>query len=124
MVNVMANLTLAQYLIAFLGDLNSMLNYTEADLAIVIEDSLNDYGVSSESEVTDIRVLRKLGKVHLWTKILTDASKDFNFSADGASYSSSQFYDMALKNYQIALSDAYAYLPGYEITTGEMVSEA
>ena len=49
-------LTLTQYLLAYLGNLNNTLNYAENDLSIVIEDALSDYGVTTEIEANDFLV--------------------------------------------------------------------
>ena len=113
-------MTLSEYLIAYLGKLALTLEWDEADLDIVVTDTIEDYGISTEAEATDIKKLRLLGKVNLWKKVLTETSGDYNFSSDGGSFSRSQFYDMALKNYEIACNDALEYLPNYQIKVTDL----
>lgn len=116
-------MSLSEYLIAYLGNLAEILGWEESNLPIVVEDTLSDYGVSTEAEATDTRKLRLLGKVNLWKKALVELSSKYNFSADGASFSQSQFYEMVLKNYERACNEALEYMPNYQIQVGEVITE-
>jgi len=111
-------MTLSEYLIAYLGKLNDTLGYTADDFQVVIIDTLADYGVSSESDATDLSKLYALAKVHLWRKILVDVSGDYKFSADGSTFNRDQVYQMAKQNLSIAVADAYKYMPNSKIKVG------
>jgi len=116
-------MALADYLIAYLGNLASDLGWSTSSLSTVVSDTLETYGVDTEAQATDTKKLHAISKVHLWKKALIETSSKYNFSADGASFSRSQFYDMVLKNYELALSEAMNYLPFYQIEIGELFTE-
>jgi len=113
-------MVLAEYLIDYLGNLAADLNWTETSLVTVTEDTLSDYGVDYETEVTDTKKYKALGKVNLWEKALIELSSKFDFSADGGSFSRSQFFEMVKQNYEQAVSEALVYLPNYQIEKQEL----
>ena len=84
-------------------------------LVTITEKTLELYGVATEAEATDTRKLHAIADVAVWRQALNDVSLDYNFSADGASYSRSQQADMIRKNLNDAIADAIAYLANYAI---------
>lgn len=109
---------LIEYLFLKLGDLNSTLGYTSGsagDFQIVLVDTLDDYGVTSESEVTDTKKFRLIGLYRMWEKILTDVTDSININVDGSSYNSDQLYQHCLDQFTNALYGAGKYLPDYSV---------
>ena len=74
------------------------------------------YGVSTEAEATDLTKLHALADVAVWRQALNDISLDYNWSADGASFSRSQAVTAIRENLMRAESAAMAYNPAYNIT--------
>lgn len=112
---------LLDYLKLSLGKLNTTLGYSFSgsasdDFAIVLEDTLTDYGVASEGEATDTTKLRKLGIYNMWKKVMVDVVDNINFSADGASYSNEQLYNHVQEQYKNSLFSANSYLSQYQAT--------
>jgi hypothetical protein len=116
---------LANYLHSVLGGLASQLGWTiEADsYDFIISETLEKYGVDTETLATDTKKLHALGKVELWKAVLTEVTFDYSFSADGASYSRNQMYEMCSRNYITALTEALAYDVNYQIETGNFSTE-
>lgn len=109
-------MTLAAYITANFGQVKSQLGWSDSLQIVAITDrALEWYGVSTEAEATDSRKLHALADVAVWRQALADVSLDYNFSADGASYSRSQQADMIRKNLDAAETAALVYLPNYSI---------
>jgi hypothetical protein len=105
-------LSLASYLKAYLGSLAEQVGYTEeSNYSFIISETLEQYGVSTEVQATDLKKLRKLGICELWKTLLREVSMDMDISVDGSSYKRSQLYDFFSKNYLESLQEAQAYFP-------------
>lgn len=109
-------MALADYITSNFGQIKSQLGWSDSlQLATITEKTLEIYGVATEAEATDSRKLHALADVAVWRQALADVSLDYNFSADGASYSRSQQADMIRKNLNDAITDAVAYSANYAI---------
>ena len=113
-------MTLTEYLLARMGDLNDYFGYDSDDLEIVVEDALALYGVDTEAEVGSAYKLRKLALPLLWQKCLIDLSQNFDVSIDGQSFKQSQFYTQVKELYDWALNDALIYNPDYFASVGKV----
>ena len=109
-------MALADYITSNFGQIKSQLGWSDSlQLATITAKTLEIYGVATEAEATDSRKLHALADVAVWRQALADVSLDYNFSADGASYSRSQQADMIRKNLNDAITDAVAYSANYAI---------
>lgn len=110
-------MALADYITDNFGQIKSQLGWSDSvQLVTITEKTLELYGVATEAEATDTRKLHAIADVAVWRQALADVSLDYNFSADGASYSRSQQHDMIQKNLETAESAAIVYMPNYAIT--------
>lgn len=109
-------MALADYITSNFGQIKSQLGWSDSlQISAITEKTLEMYGVDTEAEATDSRKLHALADVAVWRQALHDVSLDYNFSADGASYSRSQQADMIRENLQAAETAALVYLPNYSI---------
>jgi len=109
-------MTLAAYINANFKQLKSQLVWTDSDeIATITSKALELYGVATEGEATDTTKLHALADVCTWRQALHDVALDYNFSADGASYSRSQQSEMIKANLDEAMNAALVYMPGYNI---------
>jgi hypothetical protein len=115
-------MSLLTYMQSYLGNLESLLGWTSTSYDFPIAETLEKYGVALEADATDLKKLHAIGKVELWRAALRSVSFNYNFSADGASFSRSQIFDMVQKNYLDALTDAMVYLPEYQIEIGQITT--
>jgi len=109
-------MNLNDYLIAYLGDLVTTFSVSASALSFIVSETLVDYDVDSEEDATDLVKLHRLGIMETWKYLMMKQTANFDYSADGASFKTSQLYDMCAKQYSLAMSDCYSYLPEYEIT--------
>lgn len=88
------------------------------DFEEVINDTLIQMGLTDIANVTAARIpeLRALAQVHLWTAVAESVAGDFDFSADGASYSRSQLQEHAQAMLEKAETRAMQYDPSYQVT--------
>jgi hypothetical protein len=84
-------------------------------IVTIIDKTLELYGVSTEAQATDTTKLHTLADVAVWRQALNDISLDYNFSADGASFSRSQAVDAIRKNLDNAYNAAIGYMSTYGI---------
>ena len=109
-------MTLANYISDNFPTIKAQLNWSDSvTLPIIVDKALEIYGVSSELLATDSLKLHAVADVAVWRQALNDISLDYNFSADGASFSRSQAVDAIRKNLDDALSKAIVYLPYYQM---------
>jgi hypothetical protein len=109
-------MTLATYITDNFGQIKSQLGWSDSlQIETITEKTLELYGVATEAEATDARKLHAIADVAVWRQALADVSLDYNFSADGASYSRSQQADMIRKNLDDAINAAVAYSAQYAI---------
>lgn len=104
----------ADYLQRAMGGLSGVLEWTSDRQSFdeVIIDTLNAMEVVNVEDVpeSEIPKLRALGKVYLWKSISVEMSADYDFSADGASYSRSQVFEHAQRMLSQAEIDAADWL--------------
>lgn len=109
-------MALADYITSNFSQIKTQLGWSDSEEITAITDkTLEMYGVDTEAEATDSRKLHALADVAVWRQALADVSLDYNFSADGASYSRSQQADMIRKNFDAAFNAAIVYMPNYAI---------
>lgn len=109
-------MALADYISSNFAQIKSQLGWSDSEeIAAITDKTLEMYGVDTEAEATDSRKLHALADVAVWRQALNDVSLDYNFSADGASYSRSQQAEMIRKNLNDAITDAVAYSANYAI---------
>lgn len=109
-------MALADYITSNFGQIKTQLGWSDSlQLATITEKTLEMYGVDTEAEATDARKLHAIADVAVWRQALADVSLDYNFSADGASYSRSQQAEMIRKNLNDAITDAVVYSANYAI---------
>lgn len=109
-------MTLANYITSNFGQVKSQLGWSDSlQITAITEKTLEMYGVSTEAEATNTKKLHAIADLAVWRQALNDVSLDYNFSADGASYSRSQQADMIRKNLDAAETAALVHLPNYSI---------
>jgi len=108
---------LADYLTLNFTSVKTQLGWSDSiEITAVINKTFQSYGVDTEAEATDLTKLHALADVAVWRQALNDISLDYNWSADGASYSRSQAVTAIRENLMYAESVAIAYNPAYNIT--------
>lgn len=109
-------MALADYITSNFSQIKTQLGWTDSvEITAITEKTLEMYGVSTEAEATDSRKLHAIADVAVWRQALNDVSLDYNFSADGASYSRSQQAEAIRDNLKNAVEDAVAYSSSYAI---------
>lgn len=109
-------MTLAAYITANFGQVKTQLGWSDSlQISAITDKTLEWYGVDTEAEATNTKKLHAIADLAVWRQALNDVSLDYNFSADGASYSRSQQADMIRENLQAAETAALVYLPNYSI---------
>ena len=97
-----------------LGALSGVLDWTTDQNSFdeVIIDVLNAMEYSNVEDVPESQIpeLRALGRVYLWKAVVVETLADYDFSADGASYSRSQVFDHAQRMLAQAETDAAKWL--------------
>ena len=113
----LTDLGLLDYINENFPTIKTQLGWTDgANIATIITKTLEMYGVSTEAEATDLTKLHALADVAVRRQALNDLSLDYNWSADGASFSRSQAVTAIRENLMRAESAAMAYNPAYNIT--------
>lgn len=109
-------MALVDYITANFSQVKTQLGWSDSlEIPAITDKTLEWYGVSTEAEATNAKKLHAIADLAVWRQALNDVSLDYNFSADGASYSRSQQADMIRKNYDAAETAALVYLPNYSI---------
>lgn len=117
--------TLKAYLHAEVGNIASALGWSVdgGEYDEPVNDALLMYGESDIENIDStegVRKLRLLGLLAAWRKAASHLAGDYDFSADGASYSRSQAYAMAEKRVQALESQCAGFLPEYAVHTQQM----
>ena len=109
-------MTLATYITDNFTQIKTQLLWSDSlQIETIKAKTLELYGVATEAEATDARKLHAIADIAVWRQALADVSLDYNFAADGASYSRSQQADMIRKNLDDAINAAVAYSAQYAI---------
>jgi hypothetical protein len=109
-------MALTDYITANFLQIKTQLGWSDSlQIDAITDKTLEMYGVATEVLATDTTKLHALADVAVWRQALHDVSLDYNFSADGASYSRSQQADMIRDNLQEAQLNALSYMPYYSI---------
>lgn len=112
----LTDLGLLDYINENFPTIKTQLGWTDgANIATIITKTLEMYGVATEAEATDLTKLHALADVAVWRQALNDISLDYNWSADGASFSRSQAVTAIRENLMYAESAAIAYSAAYNI---------
>lgn len=115
--------TLADYMDARLGPVADALAWTvgvadPGSYAEMVNEALTAYGVSDVTTITglaNLAKLRALAEVALWRAVVFQTAGDFDFSADGGSYSRSQIHAQAKEALALAEQRAVTYAPEYVV---------
>lgn len=118
-----SEITLATYMRdGILKDISTALNWTliPDDYQEAINSALLMMDVDAISEIagrSNIAKLRIAAQIAVWQQVISAVAGDYDFSADGGSYSRSQIHAMATKNLDRAESDGYNYglTPNYTV---------
>lgn len=90
------------------------------DYQPVIDAALLAYGdpfdLAQISGADPIKKLRALLRVEVWRRICDYTAGDFDFKADGGTFSRSQVYAQAVSQLHRAEADAIAFVPAYQVT--------
>ncbi|MCB0106903.1 MAG: hypothetical protein KDE53_13370 [Caldilineaceae bacterium] len=97
---------LRTYMLGVVSAVANALGWTATDFAEAVNDALSTYGVSDITEATNIAKLRSIAKVEAWRAIAGATVADFQFSADGGSYSRQQMHQQAVAALQRAEAEA------------------
>lgn len=110
-------MTLTAYITDTFPTIKTQLGWSDSvQINTIVEKTLELYGVATEAEATDTTKAHTLADVAVWRQALNDIALDYNWSADGASYSRSQAVTAIRENLMHAESKAIAYNPAYNIT--------
>lgn len=109
-------MTLTSYITDNFPTIKTQLGWNDSvQIAVIVTKALELYGVTTEAEATDSVKLHALADVAVWRQALNDISLDYNWSADGASFSRSQAVDAIRENLSEAESKAIPYSSAYDI---------
>ena len=109
-------MTLTAYISDNFPTIKSQLGWNDStQIVTIIEKTLEFYGVATEALATDTTKLHALADVAVWRQALNDIALDYNFSADGASFSRSQAVTAIRDNLIEAESKAIVYSSAYDI---------
>lgn len=110
------------YLITKLGRMATYLEWTsdDANIDLVIEDTLELLGLALEADSTDPVKLKAVALFVLWQAVMMTLATDYDFSADKAGYKRSQLMDAAQVNFLAAKKNAAGYLSYTQIFQGEV----
>ncbi len=101
--------TLRDYMFAVTGSVASALGWTAVNFTEAVNDVLFAYGVTDIADAADIAKLRALAKVEAWRAVADATVADYQFSADGGSYSRQQMHQQAVAAWQRAEAEAVAH---------------
>ena len=110
-------MTFNNYVQSYIGGLSGTVGWGSGTIDFIVEEALEAYGVSTEAEATDSVKAHALLRYKAVERILVDVSGDFDYKADGESYSRSQFFAQVEKMRQQSLAGVLPYLFGGQITT-------
>ena len=109
-------MTLATYISDNFPTVKSQLGWNDStQIVTIVAKAVELYGVATEALATDTTKLHVLADVAVWRQALNDIALDYNFSADGASFSRSQAVDAIRKNLDEAYSVAIVYSSAYDM---------
>jgi hypothetical protein len=109
-------MTLAAYITNNFPTIKTQLGWSDSDqIVTIVAKAVEMYGVATEALATNDTKLHVLADVAVWRQALNDVSLDYNFSADGGSFSRSQMAEIIRKNLDEAVGIAIAYSPAYQI---------
>lgn len=107
--------TFGQYLEKVLGHTATMLGWSQAGGSFdeILNETLLTMGETDVANVTDIRQIRAIGRLQAWTAAAQALAGEYDFSADGASYSRSQAFEHAKAMVSQAQLEAAEYDPQF-----------
>lgn len=105
---------LRDYMVTVTANVAGAIGWTATEFTEPVNDVLVAYGVDNITDATDIAKLRSLARVEAWRAVAGATVADYNFSADGGSYSRNQLHEQAVKALERAESEASAN--GYAAT--------
>ncbi len=107
-------LSLADFMRRITGNVAAALGWTADDFDEAVNETLLAYGVDELSSVTDVAKLRALARVAAWRALVDATAAEYNFSADGGTFSRQQIQDGCKAGLARALETAAPWLPEVE----------
>jgi hypothetical protein len=110
--------TLADYMMDQLKGIATMLGWTTTpdDYQEAVNEALLSYGADDIATIMgrdNLRKLRALAKIEVWKAALAAVTLDFDFSADGGSYSRDQVFQHIKDALNQSLTDGLVFMPEY-----------
>jgi hypothetical protein len=111
------------FLEATLGHTATALGWSAAQNSFdeVVNDTLIAMGETDITNVTDIPQVRAIGRLMAWRAVVMALAGDYDFSADGASYSRSQAFEQAKAMLAEAQLAATEYDPQFSAISEDVV---
>ena len=97
------------FCLSVIGGLSGTVGFGGTQLQLIVDDAVEAYGVSTEADATDETKLHALLRYHTWVRVRNEFVLDFDYKADGESFSRSQ----AVKHLNDLVSEAYAKAASY-----------
>lgn len=97
---------LRDYMLSAVSTVAGMLSMVADDFTEPVNDALVAYGVADIALATDIAKLRSIAKAEAWRLVVDATVGEYNFSADGGSYSREQLHKHAVDALTRAEADA------------------
>jgi hypothetical protein len=112
--------SLRDYMLFCVSALADTLGLAASDFSEAVNDALVAYGVTDIALATNIAKLRGIAKAEAWRLIVTTTVGEYNFSADGGSYSREQLHKHAVD--ALARAEADAISRGYMDSGAPMIT--
>ena len=90
------------------------------NVVFITANTLLQYGVSAEGDITDNLKARGLLEIETWKQVLAVLTNAIDFSADNASFRMSQMREAAERRYEMALANGSRYLPSSSLDTSNI----
>jgi hypothetical protein len=110
---------LKDYMHAELGAVSSALGWSVAagDYDHALVRVLRAFGVTDAADASDMSKLEALARREAWRGAMNETVGDYDFSADGGSYSRSQIHEQCKARFETARAEAMQYDGGYAVET-------
>lgn len=114
---------LLQFMVDVLASVADILdwNVASSELKEALIETLIGYGITDIASATDLKKLRTLARMEAWRAVMQATAGDFNFQADGGTYSRAQVHAQAMNQFKLAESSALPYLSTYKVSSVQVV---
>lgn len=100
--------SLRDYMLSVTANVAGALGWTAVNFTEAVNDALVAYGVTDSALATDVAKLRCLARAEAWRALVAATAADYNFSADGGSYSRQQLHEHCVAALERAEGEAVA----------------